>query len=65
MKEKQEIKIKNALMDFINKEIQITGEPAPVSNRKYELVEILFGLFLEFDKYLHPPKLDQDKESVL
>jgi hypothetical protein len=64
--EKQEVKIKKALMDFINIEIQIApamgmtleaGQIA-VADRKYQLVELLFSLFKEFDKYVHPPKVD-------
>ena len=53
MREQEEQKVKSALLDFVNKEIVITGEPNSVMARKYDLVEILFGLFLEFDKYLH------------
>ena len=66
MKEKQEIKIKKALMDFVNKEIVIQANPelppsigsVATADRKYQLVELLFGLFKEFDKYVHPPKVD-------
>jgi hypothetical protein len=62
--EKQEVKIRSALLDFVNKEIVITGEPKAVSNRKHELVDILFSLHEQFDKYLHPYKVDNDEDSV-
>jgi hypothetical protein len=51
-KEQTEIKIKKSLLDFVNKEIVITGEPSAVQNRKYELVELLYLLFIEFDKHI-------------
>lgn len=52
--EKKEIKIRKALLDFVNKEIIITGEKTAISNRKHELVSLLFSLYEEFDKFLHP-----------
>ena len=63
MNEKQEIKIKKSLMDFINKEIVITGEPSLVADRKHELVHLIFSLFIEFKKYTD--KLDKlDKKDT-
>jgi hypothetical protein len=64
--EKQEVKIKKALMDFVRKEIDVQANPAlhpsvavnAVSDRQHQLVDLLFGLFIEFDKYVHPPKVD-------
>ncbi|MEI6580828.1 MAG: hypothetical protein WCO07_01505 [bacterium] len=58
--ERQEIRIKKALLDFVNKEIVIQGLPNLVSDRKHELVNLLYGLFLEFNKYTNPPKLDKN-----
>ena len=65
MKEQQEIKLKKSLMDFVNKEVVIAlatgmtpeaGQLA-VSDRKYQLVDLLYGLFEEFYKYTNPPKI--------
>ena len=65
MKEQKEVKIKKALMDFINKEIVIEGDPKLVSNRKHELVNLLFSLFEQFNKYLNLPKVDGYNDIVL
>jgi len=58
--ETQEIKIRKALLDFVNQEVVITGEVEAVMSRKYDLVEILFLLHMQFDRYLHPRKIDID-----
>ena len=58
--EKQEVKIKKSLLGFVNQEIVIEGEPKAVSNRKHELVDLLYGLFEAMINYLYDSNVDED-----
>ena len=58
MKEQQEQKIKKALLDFVRKEFQPTGDPKAVSDLEMHIVDNLFLLFIEFHKYITPQKKD-------
>ena len=66
MTEQQEKKVKKALLDFVNKEIFVFvkkegADPIIYEQTKYNTLERLYGLFIEMDKYLHPPFDKEDK----
>ena len=58
--EAEEIKVKKAFLEFLNKEIIFSGSPQDNENRKYQLVDKLFEIYIKLNptSFIPPENLE-------